>query len=155
LRQGDGQALAELFSNYRERLWRLVSFRLPPRLSGRVDAEDVLQESYLAAAARIKHFADNGTGSGFVWLPLIVLQTLTDIERQHFGAQMRDVHREVPLPAAPWSHGTSVSLAAQLLANLTSPSQAAIRGEMAVRLENALGSMNPIDREILALRHFE
>jgi RNA polymerase sigma-70 factor (ECF subfamily) len=155
LRRGDDQALAELFSHYRERLARLVHFRLSPRLYGRVDAEDVLQESYLAAAQRLRHFVDNPSGSFFVWLRLVVLQTLTDIQRQHLGAQMRDAHREVPLQNQPWGQTTSASLAAQLLGNLTSPSQAAMRAEMADRLEVALESMNPIDREVLALRHFE
>jgi RNA polymerase sigma-70 factor (ECF subfamily) len=157
LRHGDLQALAELFSGHRERLGRLVSFRLSPRLAGRVDAEDVLQESYLAAAARLEHFLANPAGSFFVWLRLVVLQTLTDLHRLHLGAQRRDAHREIELQAAPWSPSpaTSACLAVQLLGNLTSPSQAAIRAERAGQLEVALETMQAIDREVLALRHFE
>jgi RNA polymerase sigma-70 factor (ECF subfamily) len=155
LRRQDGQALAELFARHRERLWRLLSFRLSPRLYGRVDVDDVLQEAYLAAAARLPHFLNSPSGSFFVWLRLVVLQTLADIHRQHLGAQIRDVRREISLQAAPWMHGTSASLAAQLAGGLTSPSQAAIRAEMADRLEAALEAMNAIDREVLALRHFE
>lgn len=155
LRQGDDQALGELFSRFRERLWKLVNFRLSPRLSGRVDADDVLQESYLAAAERIRHFLDNPSISIFVWLRLIVLQTLTDVERRHLGARMRDANREVSLQVQPAGQSTSFSLAAQLLGNLTSPSQAAIRAEQASQLEAAIDNMNPIDREVLALRHFE
>jgi RNA polymerase sigma-70 factor (ECF subfamily) len=75
--------------------------------------------------------------------------------RQHVGAQMRDANREISLQSIPLAPGTSASLAVQLLANLTSPSQVAIKAEMAGRLEIALETMNPIDREILALRHFE
>jgi RNA polymerase sigma-70 factor (ECF subfamily) len=155
LRAGDRQALAELFSGHRERLGRLVSFRLSPRLYGRVDVDDVLQESYLAAAARLGNFLARPAGSVFIWLRLVVLQTLTDLHRTHLGAQIRDAHREVPLKAAPWTAATSACLAARLLANLTSPSQAAIRAEQANQLESALQTMNPVDREILALRHFE
>jgi RNA polymerase sigma-70 factor, ECF subfamily len=154
LRGGDEQALAELFSIYRERLGRLVRFRLAPRLHGRVDPEDVLQEAYLAAAARLRHFLDSA-GTFFVWLRLVVLQTLTDLERHHLGAQKRDAHREVPLQGGVPGHGTSASLAVHLLDSLTSPSQAAMRHEMAGRLDDALESMNPTDREILAMRHFE
>jgi RNA polymerase sigma-70 factor (ECF subfamily) len=155
LRHGDLQALGELFSGHRERLGRLVSFRLSPRLAGRVDVDDVLQESYLAAAARLEHFLANPAGSFFVWLRLVVLQTLTDLHRLHLGAQRRDAHREIELQAAPWSPATSACLAAQLLGNLTSPSQAAIRAERAGQLEVALEAMETIDREVLALRHFE
>jgi RNA polymerase sigma-70 factor (ECF subfamily) len=48
-----------------------------------------------------------------------------------------------------------VSLAAQLLGRFTSPSQAAVRAELRIRVQEALNSMDPIDREVLALRHFE
>jgi RNA polymerase sigma-70 factor (ECF subfamily) len=154
LRSGERSALAELFSLHRPRLERLVLFRLPPRLLGRIDAEDVLQEAYLAATARLQHFLDSSC-SFFVWLRLVVLQTLTDLQRKHLGAKMRDVYREVSLPGPALSQGTSASLAVQLLDSLTSPSQAVLRDETAGRLRDALESMNPIDREILALRHFE
>jgi RNA polymerase sigma-70 factor (ECF subfamily) len=155
LRQGDAQALAAFFSTYHDRLARLVTYRLAPGLTGRVDAEDVLQESYLAAATRIKHFQESPSGSAFVWIRLIVLQTLTDMHRKHLGAQMRDAYREVGLPAGHWTPGTSASLAVQLAASLTSPSQAAMREETSRQLEVAIESMSAVDREVLALRHFE
>jgi RNA polymerase sigma-70 factor (ECF subfamily) len=155
LRQGDETALGELFSIHRPRLARMVAFRLDPKLAGRVDADDVLQEAYLDAAKRIRHFLDHTSLSFFVWLRQIVLQTMIDVRRQHLGAQMRDVKREVSLHKPRRPDATSMSMAAQLLGHLTSPSQAAMRAEMAARLEQALESMEPIDREVLALRHFE
>ncbi|MDA1231655.1 MAG: sigma-70 family RNA polymerase sigma factor, partial [Planctomycetota bacterium] len=39
--------------------------------------------------------------------------------------------------------------------NLTSPSEAALREEMSQKLNEALSDMKDIDREVLALRHFE
>ena len=152
LRQGEEHALGELFSHFRDRLWRLVHFRLPPRLLGRVDADDVLQESFLAASQRLQHFRDNPTMSVFVWLRLIVLQTLTDVQRKHLGARMRDAYREV---AIPYGQSTSASLAGHLLGSFTSPSGAVMRAELAAQLEAAINGMNQIDREVLALRHFE
>jgi RNA polymerase sigma-70 factor (ECF subfamily) len=154
LRQGDGQALAELFSLHRERLWRLVDFRLHPRLHARVDADDVLQEAYLAAAERVQHFLQRASGSVFIWLRLIVMQTLTDLHRRHLGTGKRDAGREVPMPVFP-GRSTAASLAAQFLGSFTSPSGVVMREEMAARLESAIAAMNPIDQEILALRHFE
>ena len=65
--QGESAALAELFDLYRPRLWRLVNFRLNARLQGRVDPDDVLQEAWLNAAARVDHFARETTGSRFIW----------------------------------------------------------------------------------------
>ena len=155
LQSGDTAALGELFSLNRERLWRMVNFRLDQRLRGRVDADDVLQDAYLDAAQRIDHYLNHASMSFFVWLRQIVLQTMIDLHRQHLGAQMRNAAREVSLHGAAYPQATSISLAAHLLGNLTSPSGAAMREEVSIQLEKALDSMSEIDREILALRHFE
>jgi len=56
LAQGDDKALADLFDTHRQRLWRIVHFRMHPALRQRLEPDDVLQEAYLAAAKRLKHF---------------------------------------------------------------------------------------------------
>ena len=157
LKQGDDQALAELFSEHRHRLWRLVHFRLDRRLYGRVDADDILQEAYLDAADRIGQYIErpDNFASFFLWLRLIVSQTLGKVHRRHLGAQMRDAGREVSIHARRYPQATSISLAAHLLGHLTSPSQAAARAEISDNLQAAMEKMDPIDREVLALRHFE
>jgi RNA polymerase sigma-70 factor (ECF subfamily) len=48
-----------------------------------------------------------------------------------------------------------VSLANQLLGRFTSPTQAAVRAELQIRVQEALNAMDPLDREVLTLRHFE
>lgn len=154
LRGGDESSLAELFLRHRARLWRLVEFRLDPRLRGRVDADDVLQEAYLNAAQRVPHFLEKPSMSFFIWIRLIVDQTLADVHRRHLGAQLRDAGREIRIGGVH-PHGTSTSLAFQIVGNLTSPSQAAIREETYRLLEEAIESMDSMDREVLALRHFE
>ena len=85
VKEGDQHALAELFSSHRDRLWRIINFRLDGRLTGRVDADDILQEAYLAAAQRIQHYLDDSTQTFFVWLRLIANQTLIDVHRRHLG----------------------------------------------------------------------
>jgi RNA polymerase sigma-70 factor (ECF subfamily) len=152
---GDRQALAKLFAYYRERLWRIVNFRMDQRLTGRVDADDVLQEAYLDAEKRIEHFLHDSPDSFFIWLRLIVNQTLIDVHRRHLGTQARDASRERSLSGG-WSvNSTSFSLSNRLLGHLTSPSQAALRIELAEQLNLALEGMGALDREVLALRHFE
>ena len=155
LTSGDEQALAELFSRHRERLWRMVNFRIDRRLSGRVDADDILQEAYLAAAGRIRHYLQDPSQSFFVWLRLIVGQTLVDVHRRHLGAQMRDINREISRQTPAYPQATSFSLAAHLMGSMTSPSQAAVKAETTRQLEQAIAAMDPIDQEVLALRHFE
>lgn len=153
--EGDREALAELYSQHRDRLWRMVNFRMDPRLHGRVDADDVLQEAWLAAVQRIDHFLADASRSIFVWFRLITSQTLVDVHRRHLGTQKRNAAAEFSLSGGWTSSSTSFSLSHHLLGHLTSPSQAALRDELSATLRAALQSMNEIDREVLALRHFE
>jgi RNA polymerase sigma-70 factor (ECF subfamily) len=124
------------------------------RLSGRVDPDDVLQEAYLEVARRIQDYLDQPAVPLFVWLRQITWQILVDTHRRHLVAKARNVNAEVNrMPSAPGL--TSVSLAARLVGGLTSPSQAMLREERLVQVRAALEEMDDIDREVLALRHFE
>jgi len=154
LSSGDAEALGELFALYRARLWRTVSFRLGGRLAGRVDPDDVLQESFLVAAQRINHYRQDWSASAFLWLRTIVLQVLVDVHRRHMGTQKRDADKEMPI-FGHYPQATSASMAIHLVGDITSPSQAAIRAESLDLVERAIAGMDPIDQEILALRHFE
>jgi RNA polymerase sigma-70 factor (ECF subfamily) len=155
LADGDQAALAELFGRYRERLRRMVKLRLDRRLQGRIDASDVLQEAYLDVAKRASEYAANPTMPFFLWLRFLTGQRLVMVHRQHLGAKMRDAGQEVSLYRGALPQASSVSLAAQLLGRMTSPSLAAVRAEMQLKLQEALNGMDPIDREVLVLRHFE
>jgi RNA polymerase sigma-70 factor (ECF subfamily) len=151
LREGDNAALAELFDNHREKLRRMVQLRLDHRLAGRVSASDVLQEAYIDALKRVDHYFEKPDQPFFGWLRLVVGQRLADVHREHL-AQKRNASREVPMQGGATD---SACLVACLLGNLPSPSHAARRNETFTRLEEALDQMDPMDREVLALRHFE
>ncbi len=154
LKEGGQPALASLFSTYRARLERIVSFRLDPRIRGRVDAADILQEAFLEVSMRLQSFLDSTDVSFFVWLRQQTLQTLIDAHRREFR-QKRDVNREIHFASTGTSDGTSVSIAQFLIGQLTSPSQVAVKAEEMQWLQEALNSMHELDREVLALRHFE
>jgi RNA polymerase sigma-70 factor (ECF subfamily) len=153
LQQDGQQAVARLFSQYRERLERMIRFRMDARLSGRVDPDDILQEAYLEIDRRVQNYIDQPTVPLFVWMRQITFQTLIDTHRKHLVAKARNINQEVA--RSPGVGVTSASLAAQLVGHLTSPSQAAIREERLQRVRDALDHMDEIDREVLALRHFE
>jgi RNA polymerase sigma-70 factor (ECF subfamily) len=152
---GDSEALAELFGRYRERLRLMIRLRLDRRLYGRLDPSDVLQETYLALAKRFPEYAAKPTLPFFLWLRWLTGQKLIDLHRQHLGTRMRDAGQEVSLYRGALPQASSESLAAHLLGKLTSPSQAAIRIETQIRVQEAINSMDPMDREVLVLRHFE
>jgi len=155
LSRGDSSALAELFEQHREHLWRMVNFRMDNRLRGRVSPEDILQEAFLAASQRIDHYRQASFPFPFVWLRLMTQQTLIDVHRRHIGAKMRDAEREIPIDARYFAGNTTASMVIMLTGGLTSPSQAATRAEILETVKSAIESMDPIDREVLALRHFE
>jgi RNA polymerase sigma-70 factor (ECF subfamily) len=148
------KVLAEEFTAHNARFRRLVAFRLEPMAATRVDPDDVLQEAWLACSQRLPSFFTTEGMTFFVWMRLIVLQTIIDVHRRHLGAKKRDAFREVSLEGDR-SRDTSQAIARQLLGGLTSPSEALMQAETARKLEAAIEGMEPIDREILALRHFE
>jgi len=150
LRQGDEQALAELFASCRERLLRIIYFRLDPRLQTRIDADDVVQDTYVEARQRIQHFS-RFTGSSFVWFALLVKQTLIDLQRFHFAAEKRDIGKEFLIS----DMATSMNLAYHLVAQVSSPSRTIMQMDILANVGNAIASMDETDQEILALRHFE
>lgn len=151
---GDREALGQLLQRDRDRLRRAVVLRLDRRLAARVDPSDVLQEAQLEAATRLAEYLQHPTMPFFLWLRLITVQRLLTYHRRHLGAQARSVEREVPLDRGI-PQATSAALAAHLLGQVTSPSNAAIRAEMKARLHEALEQMDPGDRAVLTLRHFE
>lgn len=156
IEQADPQAIGQLIGKYQDRLERVIAFRMDPRLRTRVDAADVLQEAFVEATQRIDDYKScSDKMSFFLWLRFITIQKLNQLYRHHLGVKARDAARDVGIFQKGGDRATSVVLAAQLLGNLTSPSHAAMREENKSKLEQALKEMEEIDREILALRHFE
>ena len=154
LRQLGQPGLAELFSASLQRLERIIRFRIDPRIRGRVDAADVLQETWVVASRRLPDFLQNPAVSLFVWLRQLAMQTLVDIHRREL-CHRRDAGREIQLSGQSPPGDTSLSIAHFLADQMTSPSQQLIREEDVEQLQQALNSMPEIDREVLALRHFE
>jgi RNA polymerase sigma-70 factor (ECF subfamily) len=154
-RAGDESALALLFERHRDRLERMVQLRMDSRLQGRVDPADVLQDAYLTVRGKFSQGGANPNMPFFLWLRLEVGQKIVDLHRFHLGAKMRDAGQEVSLHHGALPQVTSLSLAEHLLGKLTTASQAAMRVELKLRVQEALNSMDPQDREVLILRHFE
>jgi RNA polymerase sigma-70 factor (ECF subfamily) len=154
-RAGDREALEALLARHRDRLRRMVEIRLDTRLQARLDASDVIQEAFVDVAQRLDEYLHDPKLPLFLWLRLVVGERLLKLHRHHLGAQMRDAGREVSLFRGTLPAASSAALAAQLLGKHTSPTQAVVRAERILRLQEALNTLDPVDREILSLRHFE
>ena len=153
--RGDAGCMQQLFTRYRGRLRRMVKLRIDPRVQGRVDPSDVVQEAYLEISQKLAEYLRDPKMPFFLWLRLMTGQKLALVHRQHLGVQARDAGREVSLYRGALPEASSAALAAQLLGKFTSPSQAAIKAELKLRMQEALNCMDAGDREVLALRHFE
>jgi RNA polymerase sigma-70 factor (ECF subfamily) len=152
---GDRGALSDLIDCYGDQLRRMVELRLDPRLRARLDASDVLQEAYLELAGDLDAYRTDPKLPPLHWMRLHVGRRLSTLHRRHLGAAMRDAGVEISLYREALPEASSAVLASMLLGRHTSPTQAAQRAERLLRLQGALKSLDPIDREVLALRHFE
>ncbi len=124
-------------------------------MRGRIDASDVIQEAFLEATQRYEDFSRQPEQSFYLWLRFLTLQQLLIAARRHLSTQARAAGREVDLEVAASPEISAVGLADVILDSVTSPSEAAARHERATKLQAALEAMEPLDREVLVLRHFE
>jgi len=151
---GDQRAWTALLDAHRPRLRRMVALRLDRRLQGRLDPSDVIQEAYLDATAGLADYVARAEMPFFLWLRWLTGMRLTTLQRKHLGCEVRDAAREVSIDR-PMPGATSEALAARLLGRQTSASEVAMRLERKARLQETIDAMDPLDREILILRHFE
>jgi RNA polymerase sigma-70 factor (ECF subfamily) len=152
---GDRGALAELFQYYRGRLGRTVWLRMDPRLRVRIDVSDVLQEAFLDASRRLPEYVESPEVSLFVWIRSLATQRLVDLHRQHLQAKMRSVASEYSFHYGNNLSASAESIVGCFVDSSRTPGSKAELAELASRVESALAAMAPIDREIIAMRHFE
>jgi RNA polymerase sigma-70 factor (ECF subfamily) len=154
-RGGDAAALNGLFARHRDRLRRMIDLRLDRRVRGRVDPSDVLRDGFADAVGKFPAYLTDRAVPAFLWLRLVVGERLAKVHRTHLGTQMRDAALEVSLYQSALPAASSAALAAQLLGKHTSPTEAAVRAEQMLQLQEAINALDPLDREIIALRNFE
>jgi len=152
-RAGDGAALGQLLELYHAYLELLARLQIGRRLQGKVDAADLVQDTFLHAARDFHRFRGVTEEELVAWLRQILAARLSDLLRRYVGTQRRAVHLEREL--AGELDASSRVLDRGLVARLSSPSQQAARREQAVLLANALGLLPADYREVLVLHHLE
>ena len=154
LADGDAAAREQLLRLHRERLTQMVAMRVDPRVKGRFDPSDVVQEALVIADQRLSGYAKVGEVAFYPWLRKIAWEQLLKFHERHFEAQKRSVAREQR--TAPRINDESVDLLLDRLAAAEgSPSENVIRMERRNRVLNALEELKPRDREIIELRYLE
>lgn len=152
---GDDDAWRRLMAQHRARLRRMIAYRMDRRLQGRVDPSDILQEAYVDATRRLPDYASAPTMPFFLWLRFLAGQRLFEQHRRHLGTRGRDARRDISLHNHRFPDTSSADLAFHLLSSASSPSGQAARVEQVLLVQQALETLEPIDREVLMLRHFE
>lgn len=155
LRHRGREALPDLFGRYRARLLRMIALRLDGRVLAKVDSEDILQEVFVEIGRRLPQYLSRPAVPVFVWLRQIAGQVVIDTHRRFLGTGMRNVSQEVDLHWGHYGDMGSACLAGQLADSLTTPSQRAVRQEAVAAVRSLLERLDPIDREVLLLRHLE
>lgn len=153
--EGDEQAAGEVVTAYDDRLRRVIRVRLDRRLLRRVDVDDVLQETHMEAVKRLPEFFKQDGTSLLIWLRFLAVQRCITLARRHLVAAARDTRREHRIGVPDAYNSASVALEHALSAHLTTPSGALARNEMQDSVREAVQALDPLDREVLCLRHFE
>ena len=152
-RAGNTGALGQVLELYRDYLTLLARLQISRRLQSKVDASDLVQETFLQAHTHFPSFRGSTEGELVAWLRQILATTLANLVRHYCGTQRRDVRLERDL-AAELDESSRV-LDQALVAKHSSPSQRAARREQAVLLANALARLPAEYREVIILRHLE
>ncbi len=150
--KGEEAAFQELFRRHKARLLQAIALRIDRRVAARVDASDVLQETYLEAFKRLPRYLQVRPMPFYLWLCWIAREKVLTLHRRHLGADKRAVTHEAPLLPAD-SSATFVS--AVIAGHEPSPSQALAKTELAERLRLALGKLDDDERDLILWRHFE
>lgn len=150
---GERQAIDELLRIHRDNITRMVRVRLHPKVRSRVDESDIVQEVFLDAGERVHEFFTECSLPFPNWLRYIAELKIKQCHRFHLDAQKRSAKNE--LRFVDENDSLSGIMACQIVSAGTQPGEAAERNEMMQRVTQVLDELNPVDREIICMRHFE
>lgn len=148
-REGDSEAVQELLDRHRERLLRMVRFRIEEAGKRGPEPSRIVDEALLEASRRISEYSSHSSQPFLLWLRSLVRERLLALGINE------DPHRRILLHRGPLPQARSEELAGMLLGVLGTAGRAAMRAMMRVRLQEALNSLDPAECEVLCLRHFE
>src|SRR6516225_6926859 len=152
-RAGDESALGPLLELYRNYLRLLARIEVGRRLQGKLDASDIVQETFLEAHRNFGGFRGTAEPQFVAWLRQILAAKVANLVRHYFGTQQRDIRLEQEL-AAGIDHSSHM-LGAELAASMTSPSQNAAAREQSVLLADAIDLIQHDNRDVIILGHLE
>jgi RNA polymerase sigma-70 factor (ECF subfamily) len=152
-RAGSGPALGQLLELYRNYLALLARLQIGRRLQSKVDAADLVQDTFLEAHRHFAEFRGVTEAELVCWLRQILAGLLGNLIRRYLGTHRRDARLEREL--ADELDRASRVLDQSLVVPQSTPSQRVARREQAVLLADALGQLPDDYREVIILHHLE
>ena len=149
---GDATAIGALLVSQRPRLKRMIAARLDPRIAGRVDPSDVVQEVLTRAAVQLPEYLRQPAMPFYPWLRQLAWNQLVDLQRRHVGSKRRSVLREEWIGLNDQS---TFELAKRLACGAAGPGSVAVRRELVQRLHAAMAQLPEVEREVLILKYLE
>jgi RNA polymerase sigma-70 factor (ECF subfamily) len=153
IRGGEEAALGQLLELFRSYVRLLAQLQIDRGLRGKLDASDIVQETFLQAQQSFTQFRGRTEGELMTWLRTILASKLERVSRQYYGTQQRDLRLERRLQEE--LDQSSCLLDGGLVSRGSTPSQKAIRREQAVLLADALARLGPEHRQVIILKHLE
>jgi RNA polymerase sigma-70 factor, ECF subfamily len=153
-RGGDSSTLGRLLELYRNYLRLLARIQIGKQLQGKVDASDIVQETFLDAHRYFPAFRGQAEEQFIHWLKSILAGTLANAARRYLGTQGRDVRLEVAFLA-------DLDQSAAGLSNIvpvdphSSPSQQVAKEEQTLLVAEALSRLADDYQTVIVLRHME
>lgn len=147
LQKGGAEELTDLFAHMRDNLKAMISNRLDMRLHSRVDASDIVQETYIRALKSLSQYLASPTVHPVVWLRLLGKNLLAETHRQQFRS-IRSPNREILANDSRYDF-----ISEQLADSMPSILSRISNEELSRKVVNLIETMGDNDREILEMRH--
>ncbi|HEY0980671.1 MULTISPECIES: sigma-70 family RNA polymerase sigma factor [unclassified Schlesneria] len=150
---GDQATLGRLLESYQNYLRLLARIEIGRRLQGKVDASDIVQETFLEAHRQFPHFQGTAEAQLTKWLRTILAGTVANVVRRYVGTQARNLTLEREL--AVGLDQSTCALEQMLVDRHSSPSHQAMRGEQSLQVAEAMSRLPEDYQTVLVLRHLE
>jgi RNA polymerase sigma-70 factor (ECF subfamily) len=154
-RDGNVDAVNDLFQRHRDVLRRQVRMRLDKRIQRRVGESDIIQDVFVEANRRLDGYLRDPKMPFHLWLRHMARDRIIDAHRRHRVSAKRSVDREKPLASPAKLDRSSVDMGTELVDPARTPASLATMRELAQRTAAAIESLEERDREVLMLRHSE
>jgi RNA polymerase sigma-70 factor (ECF subfamily) len=152
-KKGERQAVGQLLEHFRSYLKLIASHEIGSKLGAKLDASDVVQDTFLDAHRYFENFQGESVTQFTAWLRAVMAGVMANTMRRYLGTKARDIRLEKQLAAD--LDNSAAMLSELLVASISSPSQNIMRDEQTLQLAQALSNLSSDYQSVLTLRHIE